>query len=203
MPLKRGPCKRYSVTRPVWITSGIQVPDDLLTCSAELGKEEERTNKSSLLPSLPPCTPCCSLLPPPTPRCVAAAGGFAAAAGRGPSHRAGCLRGVRGGCLVYLEVVRSRAGRPAEVRTGSSPLSRYLTAPGPIEGPRKPKIAQNRPLQFFRSVGSMGVFIPQHPRPENHHITNFGPQGPLRPQGPQISEVMFFPMSGPRNSSLH
>ena len=30
------------------------------------------------------------------------------------------------------------------------------------------------------------------PRPENHHIINFGPQGPLRPQGPQISEVMFF-----------
>ena len=32
---------------------------------------------------------------------------------------------------------------------------------------------------------------PPAPRRENHHITNSGPGGPLRPQGPQTSEVMF------------
>ena len=39
---------------------------------------------------------------------------------------------------------------------------------------------------------SSSVCDPRDPRRENHHIINFGPQGPLRPQGPQISEVMFF-----------
>eukprot|EP00959_Pyramimonas_sp_CCMP1952_P290418 6074364-Pyramimonas_sp.AAC.1 len=32
--------------------------------------------------------------------------------------------------------------------------------------------------------------VAKNPRPENHHFINFAPQGPLRPQGPHISEVM-------------
>ena len=39
-------------------------------------------------------------------------------------------------------------------------LSRFLTVPGPGEGPRRPKTSKNRPLQFFASPGSEGPSLP-------------------------------------------
>ena len=59
--------------------------------------------------------------------------------------------------------------------------------PGGAPGARSAALLAAAPPDASSGPAGPPVYLP---RPENHHITNFGPHGPLRPQGPQISEVM-------------